>query len=237
MASLYLHHAPEDCLSCEFRHQLTFCNFTAATLTDYEKIGFMMSPAPGAKLFSEGDPVRNVFVICSGQVKISTTSRDSKTMILKIAGPGEVLGLSAILENVLHEATAETIEPCRVKIMHKCEFIEFLGRHGIASMHAAQMLSTEYLTAFHDAQRLALPGSSAGRLARLLLEWGHAAADGKSEIRFTMALTHEEIANMTGTSRETVTRSLNQFRRNQWITIHGSCLTIVRHEQLERLAA
>jgi CRP/FNR family transcriptional regulator len=104
-------------------------------------------------------------------------------------------------------------------------------------MHAAQSLSGEYLTVFHDAKRLALSGSAAGRLARLLLDWGRAGGNGKPEIRFTMALTHEEIANMAGTSRETVTRLLNQFRRDQWITIKGSSLTIIKPDQLERLTA
>lgn len=158
-------------------------------------------------------------------------------MILKIAGPGDVMGLSAVLANVPHEVTAEAIEPCQVKTIRKQEFVDFLGRHGIASMHAAQSLSGEYLTVFHDAKRLALSGSAAGRLARLLLDWGRTAANGKPEIRFTMALTHEEIANMAGTSRETVTRLLNQFRRDQWISIKGSSLTIIKPEQLERLTA
>jgi CRP/FNR family transcriptional regulator len=103
-------------------------------------------------------------------------------------------------------------------------------------MHAAQSLSGEYLTVFHDAKRLALSGSAAGRLARLLLDWGRASASGKPEIRFTMALTHEEIANMAGTSRETVTRLLNQFRRDEWITVKGSSLTIIKPDQLERLS-
>jgi CRP/FNR family transcriptional regulator len=179
-----------------------FCNLTPEALRDYDGIGIMMSHARGAKLFTEGDPARNVFVICFGQVKISSTSRDGKTMILKIAGPGDVMGLSAVLANVPHEVTAEAIEPCQVKTVRKQEFVDFLGRHGIASMHAAQSLSGEYLTVFHDAKRLALSGSAAGRLARLLLDWGRASANGKPEIRFTMALTHEEIANMAGTSRE-----------------------------------
>ena len=149
-----------------------FCNLTPEALEDYDGIGIMMSHARGAKLFSEGDPARNVFVICFGQVKISSTSRDGKTMILKIAGPGDVMGLSAVLANVPHEVTAEAIEPCQVKTVRKQEFVDFLGRHGIASMHAAQSLSGEYLTVFHDAKRLALSGSAAGRLARLLLDWG-----------------------------------------------------------------
>jgi CRP/FNR family transcriptional regulator, cyclic AMP receptor protein len=120
-------------MNCEHRHLRMFCNLTPEALADYDQIGIMMSHARGAKLFSEGDPARNVFVICFGQVKISSTSRDGKTMILKIAGPGDVMGLSAVLANVPHEVTAEAIEPCQVKTVRKQEFVEFLGRHGIAS--------------------------------------------------------------------------------------------------------
>lgn len=197
----------------------------------------MMSYSRGARLFSQGDPARNVSVICFGQVKISTTSRAGRTMILKIAGPGDVMGLSAVLANVSYEATAEAVAPCQIKTIRKQEIIEFLGRHCIASMHAAQSLSSEYLTVFRDAQRLALSASAAGRLARLLLDWGRSAGNGKTEIRFTLALTHQEIANMAGLSRETVTRFLNQFRRNKWITIHGTSLTIAKPDQLERISA
>jgi CRP/FNR family transcriptional regulator len=214
-----------------------FCDLTPEALQEYDSIGIMMSHARGAKLFSEGDPARNVFVVCYGRIKISSTSRDGKTMILKIAGPGDILGLSAVLANVSYEVSAEAAEPCQVKTVRKQEFVDFLGRHGIASMHAAQSLSGEYMTVFHDAKRLALSGSAAGRLARLLLDWGRAESNSENEIRFTMPLTHEEIANMAGTSRETVTRLLNQFRRDHWITIKGASLTIVRPDQLERLTA
>ncbi len=205
-----------------------FCNLTPEALKDFDSIGMLMGHARGAKLFTEGDAARNVFIMCSGQVKISSTSREGKTMILKIAGPGDVLGLSAVLANVAYEVTSEAIEPCQVKAIRKQEFVDFLGKHGIASMHAAQSLSSEYLTVFHDAKRLALSGSAAGRLARLLLDWGNSVSCGKPEIRFTLALTHEEIANMAGTSRETVTRLLNQFRRSQLISIHGTALTILK---------
>lgn len=122
-------------------------------------------------------------------------------------------------------------------MVRKQEFVDFLGRHGIASMHAAQSVAGEYLTVFHDARRLALSSSVAGRLARLLLDWGNSSSTGKPEICFTMALTHEEIANIAGTSRETVTRLLNQFQRDQWITIKGASLTIVKPDQLEGLTA
>jgi CRP/FNR family transcriptional regulator len=156
-------------------------------------------------------------------------------MILKIAGPGDLMGLSAALANVPYEVSAEAVVPSQVKAVRRQDFLDFLRRHGIASMNAAQSLSGEYLTVFHDARRLALSGSATGRVARLLLEWGRAAAIGKPLMKFTMALTHEEIASMAGTSRETVTRLLNQFRRDEWITIKGTNLTILKPEELDRL--
>jgi len=237
MSTYFSHHAPEDCTNCEHRTLRMFCNLTPDALKDFDAIGIMMSHARGAKLFAEGDSARNVFIVCLGQIKISSTSREGKTMILKIAGPGDVLGLSAVLANVPHEVTAEAIEPCQVKAIRKQEFVDFLAKHGVASMHAAQSLSSEYMTVFHDAKRLALSGSAAGRLARLLLDWGRSVSCNKLEIRFTMALTHEEIANMAGTSRETVTRLLNQFRRDELIAIKGTALTILKPEELERMTA
>ena len=237
MASYPTRHPPEHCLNCEYRDLRMFCNLTPEVSQDYDRIGVLMSYIKGAKLFSEGDTAKNVIVICLGQVKISATSRDGKTMILKIAGPGDVMGLSAALANVPYEVTAEAIEPCQVKSVRKQEFVDFLSLHGMASMHAARSLSSEYLTVFQGAQRLALSGSASGRLARLLLDLGKAANNGKPEVRFTMAMTHEELANMAGTSRETVTRILSQFRRDKWITIKGSSLTITEPEQLDRLTA
>lgn len=237
MPSVQSRHSNDDCLNCEHRTLRMFCNLTPEALNDFDAIGIQMNHARGAKLFCEGDAARNVFILCTGQVKISSTSRDGKTMILKIGAPGDVLGLSAVLANLPYEVTAEAIEPCHVKTIRKQEFLDFLAKHGIASMHAAQSLSGEYLTVFQDAKRLALSGSAAGRLARLLLDWGNNVSCGKPELRFTMALTHEEIANMAGTSRETVTRLLNQFRRSQLIAIKGSSLTILKPDELERYTA
>jgi Crp-like helix-turn-helix domain len=141
------------------------------------------------------------------------------------------------LQTLHTEVTTEAIEPCHVKIVRKQEFIDFLGKHGIPSMRAAQSLSSEYMTVFHGAKRLALSGSAGGRLARLLLGWARSAANGKPELRFTMALTHEKGANMADTWRETVTRLLNQFRRDKWIAIKAASMTILTPDQLERLTA
>jgi len=101
----------------------------------------------------------------------------------------------------------------------------------------AQILSEAYRTAFLDLRRLALSESSAARLAGVLLEWGAAESIGKPEMRLTMALTHEELASLVGCARETVTRTLGQFRRQKLIAIHGTSILIPSPQKLERIAA
>ena len=132
---------------------------------------------------------------------------------------------------------AKTILPTQVKRIRRDEFLAFLERHGQASMHAAKALSEEYKSAFFDARRLALSTSAAGRLASVLLDWGRAASCGKPEMRFTMALTHEDLASIAGMSRETVTRTLGKFQKDHLIDIRGSAFHILLPEMLAELSA
>ncbi len=214
-----------------------FCNLDEEALSDFSSIGVEVNLLKGAKLFREDEPSNGVFVICTGQVKLSCTSREGKTLILKIAMPGDVLGLGAVISGSTYEVTAETIEPTEIKSIRREDFLSFLQKHGQASLHAAKALSEEYKAAFFDARRLALSGSAAGRLAGVLLDWGRAASCGKSEMRFTMALTHEELANLVGSSRETVTRMLGRFKRQKLIQMRGSSILIPSPERLEQISA
>ncbi|HWZ49834.1 MAG TPA: Crp/Fnr family transcriptional regulator [Granulicella sp.] len=225
------------CTSCEHRTHRMFCDLSAAALADFEAIGMQMVLPRGAILFRENDPGDGVLVICRGQAKLSCTSREGRTLILKIAVPGDVLGLGAVISGSRFEVTAETIEPTQVKKIHRVDVIAFFERHGEASMHAAKALSEEYKSAFFDARRLALSSSAAGRLAGVLLDWGRAASCGRPEMRFTMALTHEDLASMAGTSRETVTRTLGKFKKEKLIQIRGSSLLILSPERLAQLSA
>ena len=212
-------------------------NLSAEELKDFDRLGTQVRLPKGAVVFQEDDPSQNVAVICEGQVKLSCMSREGKTMILKIAVPGDVLGLGAVISESRHETTAETLEPTVIKSIRKAEFLAFLERHSEASMHAARSLSDEYRSVFFDARRLALSPTAAGRLASVLLDWGRTAACGKPVMRFTMALTHEELANLAGTSRETVTRTLGKFQRERLIQVRGASLTILDPEKLEQIAS
>lgn len=155
---------------------------------------------------------------------------------MKVAVPGDVLGLGAVISGSKYEVTAEAIEPTEIKHIQQAEFLVFIEKHGQASLHAAKSLSEEYKAAFFDARRLALSGSVAGRLASVLLEWARASSCGKPELRLTMALTHEELAELVGSSRETVTRLLGRFKKDKLIEVRGSSILILSPDDLENLS-
>ncbi|MFP5232039.1 MAG: Crp/Fnr family transcriptional regulator [Acidobacteriota bacterium] len=234
----YLHpHMNSGCKNCSDRSLRVLCDLSGQARSDFEALGMQMRLPKRSVIFQEDDICDAATIICMGQVKLSCTSREGKTHILRIAVPGDLLGLGAAISGTHYELTAETIEPCVVKKIRRSELLAFLERYGQASMLAAKALSEEYKSAFFDARRLALSGSTAGRLAGVLLDWGRSAAGRNgTDMRFTMALTHEELANLAGTSRETVTRALGRFQKEGLIEIHGSSFRVLSPLGLESLA-
>lgn len=225
-----------DCVTCELRSVRMFCNLDDAAFADFQLMGTQRSLTRGDRLFQEAEPSCSIFLICTGQVKLTCSSKHGKTLILKIAMPGDLLGLGAVFSGSRYEVSAQAIGPTSVKEIEQELFLEFLQKHGQASLHAAKSLAQEYKAAFFEARRLALSGSTPSRLAGLLLDWGRLASCGKPEMRFTMALTHEELADMVGSSRETVTRILARFRREGLIASRGSSILIQAPKRLEELS-
>jgi CRP/FNR family transcriptional regulator len=224
----------DSCSECKLRHG--FCDFSPDTLKAFNGIGHKQTYPAESVLFAEGQSPRGILVLCSGRVKLSTTSREGKILILKVAGPGDVLGLSAVLSGVYFEATAETVTPCRVNFVARDQFVSFLTRAGEAGLRAARAVSKEYQDACLEIQEILLAPSSAGKLAKLLLSWADGSADS-TEPRVRSMLTHEEMAQMIGASRETVTRVMTQLKRKQLIRLEGSTLVIRNRTGLEQLAS
>jgi CRP/FNR family transcriptional regulator len=225
----------ENCVICKLRHTGFFCDLPKETVEDLDKIKYASSFPPGAVLFVEGQSPRGVYVICSGRVKLTTTSRDGKTLILRIAQAGEVLGLHGTVSGKPYELTAETLQPCQLDFVKREDFLKFLHNHADACLHAAQHLSHDCQSAYDMIRSLGLSHSVSEKLARLLLEWANTGEETKEGIRIKIALTHEEIAQLIGTSRETVTRVLGEFREKEFAQLRGSTLLIRNKAALEKL--
>jgi CRP/FNR family cyclic AMP-dependent transcriptional regulator len=174
-------------------------------------------------------------MLCKGRVKLSVNSAEGKTLILKIAEPGEVLGLHACVSGLSYELTAETIQPCHINFVRREDFLKFLHDHGSACLQAAQHLSDNCHSAYDLIRSLGLSHSAGEKLARFLLELSAEGEQTAEGVRAKMGLTHEEIAQIIGTSRETVTRLLAEFRRKKFATLKGSTLLIHNKPELEKL--
>ncbi len=226
-----------NCLNCSKTCEHPFCNLGEKSRSFLEASSIPMEYRRGNILFREGDECSAVFVICRGRVKISATSREGRTFILRIAGPGDVLGMDSALQADEYGVTAEAIEPTQVRALRTTLFKQMVQEFGDASLGAAKALARDYRAAFDEACLIALPVSPAGRLARLILDWAADARSTGTHSSINMPLTHEELASMTATTRETVTRTLGRFRKEKLISIRGVALTVLEPQALEQLSA
>lgn len=227
----------ESCLTCKLRADRIFCDLPPAVLQSFEALKSTSAYPQGALLFVEGQAPRGIFIICKGRVKLSFCSSDGKTLILKIAEAGEVLGLSAAVTGKPYELTAETVTPCQVNFVRRKDFVSLLREHSEICFRVAEQLSEKYNTACTEIRSLGLAHSAAERLANLVLGW--CSKNGNSnqrEPRVTMALTHEQIGQMIGTSRETVTRLFADLKKRQIAYAKGSTLIIINKGALTLLA-
>jgi CRP/FNR family transcriptional regulator, cyclic AMP receptor protein len=225
----------ESCMGCKASRESFFCRFSPAVLRSLDGASYHSVLPPGALLFVEGQSPRGVYVLCSGKVKLSTTSKEGKVLILKQADPGEVLGLSAAISGSNYEMTAETTTPCQVNFVSRQDLMGLLQNQGEVGVHAAQALSREFQGAYRDIHDLVLARSSSGKLARLLLSC--APENEKSEeLRLRSVMTHEEMAQRIGSSRETVTRLLSNLKKKRLIRLEGATLVIRDRSGLEALA-
>jgi CRP/FNR family cyclic AMP-dependent transcriptional regulator len=227
----------ENCLSCPHREDRLFCNLSAPEAQKLAAITAASSYPKGATLFVEGQVPRGVFILCSGRVKLSTTSAVGRTLIVRIADPGEVLGLPATVTEKPYELTAEVIEPTQANFIPRQEFLSFLREHGEVGLRVAQQLGETYHSAIAEIRTIGLSHSAGEKLARFLLDLSADHDEGKGEVRLTLTLTHEEIAQMIGASRETVTRLFSDFKKKQFLQVKGSTVIIKNKAGLENLAA
>jgi len=185
-------------------------------------------------LFMEGQSSPGVMVIVSGKVKLSTASADGRTLVVRMAGPGEVLGLSATVVGRPCELTAGTLEPTRIKIIPRESFKQWLRVHPELAFQIAQELAEEYNNTCQQLRSMLLSHTATQRLARTLLQLVRNGGPG-NEVRGPFSLTHHEIAEMIGSSRETVTRLLSGFRHKGMIEIEDSTLIVRDREALRQL--
>jgi CRP/FNR family cyclic AMP-dependent transcriptional regulator len=226
-----------NCNACQWRNDDFFCQFDPETLKAFDSITFTNVYPDSALLYAEGETPQGLFILCYGEVKLSISASGSgKTLIKRVVKAGEVLGLSSVLSGNPYKATAETLHPSQLKFVKREDFLRFYGEHRDVSFNIARQLIEECESDADQIRNLGLTNSAAERLAQLLLAWcEESGSPSASGMRFPVMMTHEEISQLIGTSRETVTRLLKRFRDQKILTVRRSSMTLHKKGDLEDL--
>jgi len=203
------------------------CRSLSEDLLGFHSIKLSSTYPRGVVLFAEGQPAGGVYALCSGRAKVSISSSEGKTVILRIAQPGDLLGVNPVLKDLPYEATVETLEHCRIDLLPRAAFVKLLDKSKDVRAVVSQYLCDELSELVELSRLLLLSHSAQEKLVRLLLKWydqfGEPTPKGT---RLNHGLTHEEIGQMICASRETVSRLFARLKRKQIVQLNGTGIFI-----------
>lgn len=209
-------------------------------LDDMEKMlirqaGSTVHYPKGHVIFAAGDISDRVYLIESGWVKIYRLSADGRRVTVgSIRSPGEMMALAETLLGVERTCFAGAISNVTMVVMTKNKFEELLAQHPFLAIKVAKLLGARMREAEAIIQEMVC-WQAPGRLALMLMKMGEKMGEHtKNGIKINLHLTHEEIASMVGTSRQTVTSLLNTFKQEKSITYEGRVIRIVDPDRLAK---
>ena len=188
------------------------------------QISHLRKHPKGTVLFFEGDTTSGVYVLFEGRANVLTANTEGKTLILRVALPGDVLGLNSVLAGMSHAVTVETIQACQFAFIAREDFLKFVKEHSDACLYFAQRLGRDCHAAYDVIRSMCNPVST--RLARFLLSCCANGHENEGVVRAYVVLTHETIAQRIGCSRETVSRTLSDFKRKGVAELVGTTLLV-----------
>ncbi len=213
----------------------TFCDLPLAVAEALEQEAITTTYPTGAVLFAEGQAARGVFIVRRGRVKLSICGSDGRTLILRMVETGCPLGVASVVSGHPYEATCETQEPSEISFLRHSDLLRLMHLHGKVALWVTQHISQDYAATCREIRDLILSDSASEKLARLLVGWLDQNAHARNPSQMKLALTHEEIGQMIGTSRETVSRLFAGFKKQRLIQQSGSTLVIPNRIALESL--
>jgi CRP/FNR family cyclic AMP-dependent transcriptional regulator len=192
--------------------------------------------APKETLFNKGDLGNQLYGILSGSLKVRTTGTDGRDVMFTLMGPGEVIGEISLFDGGERSAGAVAVEETELLTLHRRELIPFLESHPRAAIALAGVLAARVRRLSERAeerQTMPLPGRIANRLLSLSEQYGkHPIVGGPVEVR----LSQQDLANLVGTSRESVNKQLRTWEVEGILEIGRARVVIKRPEALEAVS-
>ena len=224
------------CKVCPYRKDSVFSDLTEARLDEFCGLKVVSHYKKDQRIFYEGEPNLGLFILCSGKIKLSRSSKLGRSQIMSITGPCGLLEEKDLFVKDRHTVTAEAMEDCVVCFVKKEEFLDFLKLNPQVAVKIIEQLSRELGQAEERIEAMAVMDVK-GRLADLLLrlskQYGKATPEGRL---IEIALTREELAEMVGTTQETVIRVLSGFRKERLIMDIEKQILLINEERLKRIA-
>jgi CRP/FNR family transcriptional regulator, cyclic AMP receptor protein len=146
----------QSCFACDFRPDRVFCDMPVESLKAFDEIKSLATFPRSTILFAEGRPVRGIYLLCDGRAKLSICSDSGKRLTLRVAGPGEVLGLGAALSNTPYELTAELLDTSQIVFIRRKELMKFLREHPEVCMQVVRMLSQDLHGAYERVRTIGM---------------------------------------------------------------------------------
>ncbi len=187
-------------------------------------------------VFHEHDPASAFYLVRSGKVKVYKLSRDGREQILTILGEGQIFGDVPVFDGGPYPATAATMEDSEIYLIRRDDFHELMRRHPEISIKVIQVLGQrlrQSMELVRDLSFKQVPHRLAGLLLRLARDEGHTSGE---DILVDLSMSRQEIAEVVGTSRETVTRELKKMEKAGLIGIDRRLITIRDQERLKAWA-
>jgi len=192
--------------------------------------------APGALVFLEGDECQGALILRRGRVKLSVEHSAGRSITVAIAQPGDIIGLAACFAQKMHETTAEVLDACEAEYITRDGLLRLIDEDKVFALSAMRQLSTGYVCVCEKLASISGADPVIVRLARLFAGWAPE-RNGHRSLCLETRFTHQQMAEMIGTTRETVTRSLTEMRNRGLATLRNGALSIHDHDRLLLLAA
>lgn len=181
----------------------------------------------GQVIYEPGETGEALFILKSGQVRLYRIAPDGRKLVLATLGPGTAFGDMSVLGQSMTGSFAEAIEECTICIMSRVDIEQIILEHPRVAIRMIELLSGRLRDAENRLEQMAFAPVQT-RLAKLLLD-----LERDAEVA---GHSHQDLAEMIGTSRETVSRALAEFKATGWVEIDRRCIRIVNREAIEGLA-
>ncbi len=223
-----------NCQECKLHKKTSFCNLPRQALVELDRIKHTRAFGPGDRLFNEGRPVDELMIVCQGCATLTLSSSSGRALVLGVSDAGEVLGLSSAISGRHHEVSANAAEKTTVAAINRSDFLKFLERFPPAALNAGAELSRKVNRAYEKIRLVGGGLSVRQRLAAWLLSLQENYSNKEDLV--TVALTHEQIAQILGVSRESVTRGLSELRKQGIVEVRGIHVYVRNRERLHSIA-